>query len=729
MSNTLGYSTLAITGFTGLISNRFNQHVVIDQLAALKDLCCSEKAVKLSNGGDYVVKYPLIADQGEIAVAIKVFKPQSWWKDKYDHKNKSKAERSFHAACFLQDNGINTPVPIAWLERWDGTRLMESYYLCIFEPGTSFRDALSDIYYNQRNNAPLIDLLHIVAPAIRAMHDAGFMHGDMGNQNILLPRSETGAWLQPQFIDLNRAKYSSEPLTIKQRAFDLARIALPGAYLKIFKTIYNNHQDFPADFESLEQKARKRFWGHRRSVKWRHPIRHWKNKKRAASKPVYPPIQDIWLWDEKSAQPMIVPSRQEKHAYRKWRYLFSMVWQGVCAAPGIYRRYQQLLTQSYTTPIEMKGRIGIALHPHPDYTETELQLLEQLGNPPVLIRFCHHETATEWNRTIALVKQLRSKGLEVMLAVLQDRQALLQPDSWKQFLTLIIESLGDQVAHIEITHASNRLKWGIWSSDEYRQLMMPALELQQRFPHIRLVGPACIDFEYLPVIAALDTHPKTQPLAALSHLLYVDRRGAPEATQGRQFSTLEKSALLKALAQWSDRCSDKVIVSEVNWPVKHAGIWSPIGCPYETPKWRRDEPGENDDDYANYMLRYYLITLCSGHIEQVFWWRLSAHGYGLVDDRNNFMPRTAFYALAQLLRLIGTARFVRKLDTESNVYALEFDAEERKITVAWRSDNNTSVIPASINYEKIIDRDGKELTTASISGAPIYLLGESTAMR
>ena len=43
--------------------------------------------------------------------------------------------------------------------------------------------------------------------------------------------------------------------------------------------------------------------------------------------------------------------------------------------------------------------------------------------------------------------------------------------------------------------------------------------------------------------------------------------------------------------------------------------------------------------------------------------------------------------------------------------------------------NNTSVIPASINYEKIIDRDGKELTAASISGAPIYLLGESTAIR
>lgn len=704
------------------LTTAFQSPEVIAQLSNISALLNNPLTQRLSNGPDYVVKTQLLINNQPLDITIKVFKKQNWLKDWHDWRKGSKAKRSYDAACFLQSNGISTPTPIAWFERWDGKRLLESYYVCLFEPGISFRDALSDIYYNQRNNAPLMDLLHVVAPAIRAMHDAGFMHGDMGNQNILLPRSESDAWLQPQFIDLNRAKYSSKPLTLQQRAFDLARIALPGAYLKIFKTIYNNHQDFPTDFDKLEQKARDRFWSHRRSGKWRHPIRHWKSKKLPKSKPIYPPVQDIWLWDEKSAQPMIVPGRKEKHAYRNWHYMFSMMWQGLCAAPSVYKRYQKLLAQSYSTPVDMKGRIGIALHPHPDYIETELALLEQLGNPPVLIRFCHHETITEWNRTIALVKQLHNKGVEVMLAVLQDRQALLQPDSWKAFLTLIIESVGDQVAHIEITHASNRLKWGIWSSDEYQQLMAPALELQQRFPHIRLVGPACIDFEYLPVIAALGTHPQGQPLAALSHLLYVDRRGAPENTQGNRFSTLEKSALLKALAQWSDRCTDKIIVSEVNWPVKHTGIWSPIGCPYETPKWRREQPGESDDDYANYMLRYYLITLCSGHVDQVFWWRLSAHGYGLVDDLNNFTPRPAFYALVQLLKTIGNATFMRKLKTESAVYALEFDSVEGKITVVWTSDNSRRAIPANMNYKKIIDRNGKELTTATLSGAPIYLL-------
>lgn len=712
-----------IAPYNGATAPAFNEPLVINQLANILELAKSDAAEKLSNGADYVVKLPLNTTAGEIIMAVKIFKRQSYFKDWYDKRHGSKAERSYQAAIYLQNKGIGTPSPIAWRDRWENGRLVESYYICVFQPGISFRDALSDIYYNLRDNAPLMDLLHTVAPSIRAMHDAGFMHGDMGNQNILLPRNEDGIWLQPQFIDLNRARYSNKPLTFKERAFDLARIALPGAYLKIFKTIYNNHQDFPDSFEVLEQKARKRFWGHRRSSKWRHPIRYWRNKK-SSTRPIYPPVPNIWLWDEKSAQPMIVPGRQEKHTYRDWRYMLSMVFQGLCAAPGIYRRYQYLLTQSYRNIIDMKTRVGVALHPHPDYIETELALLEQLGNPPVLLRFCHHETMTEWTRTVALVKQLREKGVEVMLAILQDRQALLHPNSWNDFLTFIFEHVGDQVTHIEVTHAGNRLKWGIWSSEEYRQLMAPALELQRRFPQVRLTGPACIDFEYLPVIAALNTHSSSQPLAALSHLLYVDRRGAPENAQGNRFSTLEKSALLKALAQWSPHCSDKVIVSEVNWPVKHTGIWSPIGCPYETPKWRRDDPGETDADYANYMLRYLIITLCSGHIEQVFWWRLSAHGYGLVDDRNNFKPRLAFNALRIFLTLVGSASFIRKWDTFTGVYAFEFKKEKQTILVVWTHKAEHATLP-SFDYQYVLDRDGIKQIEWELSGAPLYFIKEA----
>lgn len=701
--------------YQGDLNPAYDNVAMREFLSNISTALQAPQVVQLSNGPDYVVRTQL-ESLPSLDITIKVFKRQSLLKNWYDKKIGSKASRSYYAARYLEQHGINTAIPIAFLDRWENNRLIESYFVSLFSPGDSFRDRLSHIYYEERDNAPLMELLHKVAPAIRKMHDAGFMHGDMGNQNILLPNDGS----EPCFIDLNRARFG-KPLTDAQRAFDLARIALPGAYLKIFKTIYNHHEEFDDEIEKLEQKARKKFWEHRARSKWRHPIRHLKNRNKIKERPIYPPIQDIWLWDEKSAQPMIVPGRKEKHAYRNWGYMFSMIGQGIKAAPRIFKTYKQLLNQSYSQPVSMNNRIGIALHPKADYIETELRLLEELGNPPVLLRIAHHETQADWNLVFDLADQLTTLGVPIMLAVLQDRQALLNPESWLAFLTQIFERCADKVEHIEITHATNRLKWGVWSSDEFAQLMQPAYELQKRFPAVKLAGPACIDFEYLPVIAALNTVPKTQPLAALSHLLYVDRRGAPENKQGK-YSTLEKVALLKAVAQTSDRVSDKIIVSEVNWPVKYTGIYSPIGCPYETPKWRREEPGETDEDYANFLVRYYLICLCSGHVEQVFWWRLSANGYGLVDDLNGFKPRPAFYALKTLLDHMNQSTFMKRWDSTEENYLLEFEKSSgEKFIVAWTTTNETQPLPTQLEKQPAVDRNGKPLITNQLTQSPIYI--------
>lgn len=701
--------------YQGDLNPAYDNVAMREFLSNISTALQAPQVVRLSNGPDYVVRTQL-ESLPSLDITIKVFKRQSLLKNWYDKKIGSKASRSYYAARYLEQHGINTAIPIAFLDRWENNRLIESYFVSLFSPGDSFRDRLSHIYYEERDNAPLMELLHKVAPAIRKMHDAGFMHGDMGNQNILLPNDGS----EPCFIDLNRARFG-KPLTDTQRAFDLARIALPGAYLKIFKTIYNHHEEFDGEIEKLEQKARKKFWGHRARSKWRHPIRHLKNRNKIKERPIYPPIQDIWLWDEKSAQPMIVPGRKEKHAYRNWGYMFSMIGQGIKAAPRIFKTYKQLLNQSYSQPVSMNNRIGVALHPKADYIETELRLLEELGNPPVLLRIAHHETQSDWNLVFDLIDRLSARGVPVMLAVLQDRQALLNPESWLAFLTQIFERCADRVEHIEITHATNRLKWGVWSSDEFARLMQPAYELQKRFPAVKLAGPACIDFEYLPVIAALNTVPKTQPLAALSHLLYVDRRGAPENKQGK-YSTLEKAALLKAVAQTSDRVSDKIIVSEVNWPVKYTGIYSPIGCPYETPKWRREEPGETDEDYANFLVRYYLICLCSGHVEQVFWWRLSANGYGLVDDLNSFKPRPAFYALKTLLDHMNQSTFMKRWDSTEENYLLEFEKSSgEKFIVAWTTTNETQPLPTQLEKQPAVDRNGKPLITNQLTQSPIYI--------
>ncbi len=51
------------------------------------------------------------------------------------------------------------------------------------------------------------------------------------------------------------------------------------------------------------------------------------------------------------------------------------------------------------------------------------------------------------------------------------------------------------------------------------------------------------------------------------------------------------------------------------------------------------------------MARYLEITLTSGFVSRVYWWRLCAHGFGLVDDLDpkNPRPRPAFFKLKEML--------------------------------------------------------------------------------
>jgi len=379
---------------------------------------------------------------------------------------------------------------------------------------------------------------------------------------------------------------------------------------------------------------------------------------------------------------MIALGPAEKRRQRDFSDIVVMLLRGLWAAPGLFLRYQKIKALSFSRPVDLSQRIGVALHPDPAYIEPELGLLDTLGNPPALVRFCHHETPAQWTTAVELVKRLNSRSIPVMVALLQDREAVLNPEAWREFLFTVIPQIADSVVRVEITHAANRSKWGIWRSRSFAELMRPVRALKDQYPDLDIVGPACIDFEYLPVLASLASLPKGLTFSGLSHLLYVDRRGAPENKQGA-FSTLEKSILLKAIADGSKAVENRVIVSEVNWPLKNAGVWSPIMCPYETPAWKVDKLGVTETEYAHFMLRYLALTLCSGHVEMVYWWRLSAHGYGLVDDLNDFAPRPAFKALVFFLKLVGEARFELRHQTEQDTYVLEFSKAGERYLMAW----------------------------------------------
>ena len=611
------------------ISPEFDEPGVRDFLAGLMDHLRSPEAVILSSGRHRTVRLALPTTRGPVLVAVKAFGRQALLKDWRDRRRGTKAQRSFLAAGRLRERGVGTPAPMACLERWQGGRLLESYYLSLFQPElVSFRDELIRLYRHDPLCEKFMSLLQCVATAVRELHAAGVRHNDLGNQNIFLRRRSDAVWGDVQFLDLNRARIKDGLLTT-DRARDISRLTLPSDLLRVFVEMYFNGRPSKT-FQRAEKFYRWRFVLHTRTRRLRHPFR----ERRAAADPAeatYPHEKDIWIWDERSAQAISALTRSDRRRYHPPSNSWQIARAVAAGAWPVRQNYRALRAQSYAGPVTLARRIGLALEPTPATADAELRLLADLGRIPVILRCYHHETPARQAFITQLAQRLHAAGHPVSIALVQDRRAVREPARWRDFVATSLEPLAAIVDWVEVGHAINRVKWGLWRLEDYLQLLAPAIELQRRHAGLRLMGPAVIDFEYHYLMAILRQLPRDFRFQALSQHLYVDRRGAPENRQG-PFAAGEKFALARAIAAWAPACEPRLIVSEVNWPLLGTGVWSPVGSPYETPGLRRNDPSVTEQDYADYLIRYLLIALCSGLVERVYWWRLVARGFGLVDD-------------------------------------------------------------------------------------------------
>ena len=264
-------------------------------------------------------------------------------------------------------------------------------------------------------------------------------------------------------------------------------------------------------------------------------------------------------------------------------------------------------------------------------------------------------------------------------------------------------------------------------------LYAPLPELHARYPALRFTGPAMIDFEYPGLFPALREWPAGVPLAALSHHLYVDRRGAPENPQNG-FGAPEKFALGRAIARASPQCADRFIVSEVNWPLHGTGAHAPIHAPY-FPPWRHaGDAGVSEDQYADYLLRYLCHALGSGMVERVYWWRLVARGYGLVDDADPaaLRPRPAYTMLRTFLHLLGDSTFVAARlaapgGQRHGRYRFAFRRTDGETVALTYAHGPHLLFPADEPHDRAEDAFGRPLAgaPAQLTGRPVFLRGAS----
>ncbi len=125
----------------------------------------------------------------------------------------------------------------------------------------------------------------------------------------------------------------------------------------------------------------------------------------------YPAPRDMWIWDERSAQPIAAQLRNERlRLYPASALCAQRSSRRLRAAPDVWRRYGEALGEAFRHPVELRRprRHGAAIR-RPQTLERELELLAALGRIPALVRFYHHEDAARRRFRAGLVRDVASR--------------------------------------------------------------------------------------------------------------------------------------------------------------------------------------------------------------------------------------------------------------------------------------------------------------------------------
>lgn len=663
--------------------------------------------------------YRLPCPLGGADLCIKAFKQPDALRSRIYRHQGSKAKRAHQYARHLYEHGAAVAEPIGYVEQWQGSRLNHSYLISRYIENSS--DLYSEMTYLLRHRpyaGDFIRLLRAAATAVRTMHDSGFLHGDLGPQNILMTRHGVADWANITFIDLNRGQLTPTP-SLKQRAKDLDRMKVPTHFRQIFYQIYFNDSDIPTEFKKWVERYEQRFYLHQRSRKLRHPVRtlkQWLRPGPTESKEVstgQPSPRDLWLWDEFSGQPSVVLKGRDRRRQRSIGDFWSTLFSCLKIAPAITRAYKALKKEAYGEPRSMKYALGVSIEVDQSFAQ-QRKALAATPNASLMVRCYYHLGAPHIQDCAVAIAQLKNDGHSVSLALIQNREAVNEPKQWAQLVSEMLEKTHSFLDCVEIGHAVNRVKWGFWNLEEMLRLWHHMDVWRQRYPALTFLGPAVNDFEfqyYPPLLeragAAFD---------ALSGHLYVDRRGAPEAEQNG-FSTLEKALLARAIANTYGK--QGYYITEVNWPLQNTGLYSPLAGAYIQQDAKESPLHVTETESAAYMIRYALIALCSGAANRIWWWRLAHPGFGLIDNSNGWRERPGWKALVQFHTVLKDETFLHR--------------EEKDGAIWWHFDHCSLVYalnPVQIRLKptviRVEDITGQSLEATSdtklrLDGNPIYL--------
>lgn len=656
-------------------------------------------------GRNYLYEARLSIGEKEIPVVVKQFRNHGLRK-RLERKFKgSKATRSWNGAVAIHQAGLKTPEPLALIESresegnsWFVTVLLSP----VWEVRHFFRilnDAGDDAVFPEVEPDAF---LAQIAGLARKMHDGGLVHRDLSMGNILAHPAGEGEY-ELYLVDTNRMRVGVRP-GLWRRSRDICRLpVVRGKDRRAFLEGYWG--ECPPPWHP-------KHWLFRASVRGyilKHQIKNLVRKRKARVEAPrggkhhahIPPAErnasgrDRIVWDRLSDQP-----HQHAGKWEKMRIRMADAPEHVAdyvrvlgTLPAIYRRFREL--KCCERSIRFDG-IGLALRPMPEIFDEHVKAIDELGVRHLLIRL--HPWDEDHSDELHLARVLREKGYDLAFSLPQNRELVRDPERWRASIETLAELFIPLGRSFQLCQAVNRSKWGVWRPSEFSRLMQEATAVLRRYPEVEVLGPSVIDFEFQATIAHLHRKVEGVFFDAVSSLLYVDRRGAPENTQ-LGLDTQGKLRFLKAICETSPMTTGRSWVTEVNWPLWE-GPHSPAGRCVSV----------DEETQADYLARYYLLSLASGFVERVYWWRLAARGYGLatVEPDGRLRRRPSFHALRTLKAVLGGARFVGELPSPDRAWVYEFETPDGGVVAAWSMERG---VEAQLPGPTIqcLSRDGEEL--------------------
>lgn len=341
-----------------------------------------------------------------------------------------------------------------------------------------------------------------------------------------------------------------------------------------------------------------------------------------------------------------------------------------------------------------------------------IENLRELGVRNVGLRIYYRDgfvKSADFEKLKSFAAQLKNNGFDVFVVIAQNFEAM-RSKNLESFFQDVFSGFSDTVSTYQIGEAINRIKWGVVLKGDYKKFFDAALQAKNAYDvkqggELKFAAPSVIDFEWYYTMYYLDVIGRDN-VDIQNTLLYVDRRGWPENTQ-YGFDTVDKIEVMKAIAP-----KKPLWITEVNWPLKGTDDYKPTS----------EDEAVNTQAYADYLVRYMLLAYASGLVDRVYWWQLSAKGYGLIDhlDLKRYEAFDAYRFLAKNI----TGLSVQAAYEDDGAYKLVFSDGLREVDVRWCVDDSQkchSVIKRDRD-KKYYNSVGKEIDNPEVTTSPIYAI-------